>query len=102
MISEATAIKRMRIAIVVCLAAAGIVGYVWTASIHPLFTGEEYSNFRFYPHGLFLPASLVAFFFGASDAVFRRLLFVEAFLICFFAFIIIYGIVAAVIRKDND
>ena len=101
MISEATALKRLLVAMVVCLAAAAIVARAWVVWIYPSFCGGAYSEFRFFPHGLFLPASLVGFVIGASDAVFRRLLFVEAFLICFVAFMFFYGFIAYVLRRDK-
>jgi F0F1-type ATP synthase assembly protein I len=102
MISKTTALKRMLVAFVVCLVAAAIVAYKWGEWFHPSFTGGAYSDFKFFPHGLFLLAGFVAFVLGASDSVFRQLLFVEAFLICFCTFIVIYGFIASVLRRDKD
>jgi hypothetical protein len=83
------------------VAVAAIVANQWVKWIYPFFIGGAYSDFRFFPHGLFLPASLVAFVLGASDPVFRQLLFLEAFLICLVTFIIIYGFIAYAFRRDN-
>jgi hypothetical protein len=101
MISEATARRRTLLAIAACVAVAAVVANQWVKWIYPSFTGGAYSDFKFFPHGLFLPASLVAFVLGASDPMFRQLLFLEALLICFVTFISIYGVIAYVFRRDN-
>jgi hypothetical protein len=64
------------------------------------FCGGAYSDFKFYPHVLFLPATLVAFVFGASDAGLRTALFCEAFLICFAAIAFAYFLVAYLYRRE--
>jgi len=99
MISEATARMRTLIAIVACVAVAAIVANVWVNWIFPsCFTGTSDSDFT---EGLFLPATLVAFVFGGSDPVYRQLLFVEAFLICFPVFLLAYLPIAYVFRRHN-
>jgi hypothetical protein len=92
---------RTLIALVACVAIAAIMSFGWVRLIYPSFCGGAYSDFKFYPHVLFLPASLVAFVVAPSDAGLRVALFFEAFLICFVAVLATYFFVAHVCRKDN-
>src|SRR4051794_1715188 len=101
-ISESSARTRTFIALVACVATAAGAAFGWVNSMYPAFCGGAYSDFKFYPHMLFLPATLVAVVFGPSDTGLRRALFCEAFLICFALFLIGYFLIVAVCRKDTD
>jgi hypothetical protein len=101
MISEASARRRTLIALVVCVAVAAIGAWGWVRLIYPSFCGGAYSDFKLYPHVLFLPASLVAFVVSPSDAGLRKALFCEAFLICLFVLFFIYLFIAYAWRKNH-
>lgn len=101
MISEASARKRTVIAFVVCAALAAVFAYGWVQEIFPSFCGGAYSNFKPYPHVLFLPATVVAFVLSPSDAGLRIALFCEAFLICIIPLLVIYFLIAYIWRRDN-
>jgi uncharacterized membrane protein len=102
MASQTSARRRTLIALVVCAAVAVIFSLAWVTSIYPSFCGGAYADFKFYPHVLFLPASVVAFVLNASDAGLRKALFCEAFLISFMAVFIIYCFFTYALRGDND
>jgi hypothetical protein len=99
--SEASARWRIVIGLIACVPLAAFVADRWVDWIYPSFIGGAYADFKVYPHGLFLPANLIAFVLqttGASDAVFRRAMVVEAFLICYSVMLVLFLIIASVFR----
>ena len=101
MISEASARKRTLIALAVCAVAAIIAANQWVAWIYPSFCGGAFSDFKVYPHRLFMPAAIAAYLVNRSGSGLRLALFCEAFLICFAVIFFIYFFVAYVFRRGN-